>query len=250
MCGRVADRAVQIFGGAGYMRRLRHRALLPRRAPVPPLRRHQPDPADRHRPQHGARSERAEPPHSFTHPLHRRQDHEDIRIRRAASGRRAGRAARACGTACAQAAPYPSQPIKFIVPYPAGGATDTLARTVAQKLQRGLGPARAGGEQDRRFRHHRQQLRGQGDPRRLHRAGGHHRADPAAVVDGQAALRPAEGLRAGDADRAQPQHVRGAAGLAGQEPEGVRRDGQGQPGQVQLSAPMARAPRRTSRARC
>jgi tripartite-type tricarboxylate transporter receptor subunit TctC len=27
-------------------------------------------------------------------------------------------------------APYPSQPIKFVVPYPAGGATDTLARTV------------------------------------------------------------------------------------------------------------------------
>ena len=32
-------------------------------------------------------------------------------------------------------APYPSQPIKFIVPYPAGGATDALARMVAQKLQ-------------------------------------------------------------------------------------------------------------------
>jgi tripartite-type tricarboxylate transporter receptor subunit TctC len=30
---------------------------------------------------------------------------------------------------------YPSQPIKFIVPYPAGGATDALARMVAQKLQ-------------------------------------------------------------------------------------------------------------------
>ena len=32
-------------------------------------------------------------------------------------------------------APYPSQPIKFIVPYPAGGATDALARMVAQKMQ-------------------------------------------------------------------------------------------------------------------
>lgn len=40
------------------------------------------------------------------------------------------------GTAAAQApTPYPSQPIKFIVPYPAGGATDALARMVAQKLQ-------------------------------------------------------------------------------------------------------------------
>ena len=30
---------------------------------------------------------------------------------------------------------YPSQPIKFIVPYAAGGATDALARMVAQKVQ-------------------------------------------------------------------------------------------------------------------
>ena len=30
---------------------------------------------------------------------------------------------------------YPNQPIKFIVPYPAGGATDVLARMVAQKMQ-------------------------------------------------------------------------------------------------------------------
>jgi len=34
---------------------------------------------------------------------------------------------------------YPSQPLKFIVPYPAGGATDTLARTVGQKLQESWG---------------------------------------------------------------------------------------------------------------
>jgi tripartite-type tricarboxylate transporter receptor subunit TctC len=36
--------------------------------------------------------------------------------------------------AFAQNANYPSQPIRFIVPYPAGGATDVLARTVGQKL--------------------------------------------------------------------------------------------------------------------
>jgi tripartite-type tricarboxylate transporter receptor subunit TctC len=34
---------------------------------------------------------------------------------------------------------YPSQPIKFVVPYPAGGATDTLARTIAQKLTEAWG---------------------------------------------------------------------------------------------------------------
>lgn len=35
--------------------------------------------------------------------------------------------------------PYPAQPVKLIVPYPAGGATDTLARTVGQKLQEAWG---------------------------------------------------------------------------------------------------------------
>ncbi|KQU89751.1 ABC transporter substrate-binding protein [Variovorax sp. Root318D1] len=34
---------------------------------------------------------------------------------------------------------YPAQPLKLIVPYPAGGATDTLARTIGQKLQEAWG---------------------------------------------------------------------------------------------------------------
>ncbi len=33
----------------------------------------------------------------------------------------------------------PSQPVKLIVPYPAGGATDALARTIGQKLQEAWG---------------------------------------------------------------------------------------------------------------
>lgn len=43
-------------------------------------------------------------------------------------------AAMGSGPAWSQAT-YPSQPLRFIVPYPAGGATDALARMVAQKLQ-------------------------------------------------------------------------------------------------------------------
>ena len=50
----------------------------------------------------------------------------------------AGLAAMLAGPAFAQAN-YPAQPIKFVVPYPAGGATDTLARTIAQKLNEAWG---------------------------------------------------------------------------------------------------------------
>src|SRR5437016_11332521 len=34
---------------------------------------------------------------------------------------------------------YPDRPIKLVVPFPAGGATDTSARLVAQRLQASLG---------------------------------------------------------------------------------------------------------------
>jgi len=37
--------------------------------------------------------------------------------------------------ALAQATGYPSQPVRIVVPYPPGGATDTLARVLAGKLQ-------------------------------------------------------------------------------------------------------------------
>jgi tripartite-type tricarboxylate transporter receptor subunit TctC len=50
----------------------------------------------------------------------------------------AGLAALLAAPAAAQGA-YPSQPLKLIVPYPAGGATDTLARTIGQKLQEAWG---------------------------------------------------------------------------------------------------------------
>jgi tripartite-type tricarboxylate transporter receptor subunit TctC len=50
----------------------------------------------------------------------------------------AGLAALLAAPALAQTA-YPSQPLKLVVPYPAGGATDTLARTIGQKLQEAWG---------------------------------------------------------------------------------------------------------------
>jgi tripartite-type tricarboxylate transporter receptor subunit TctC len=43
------------------------------------------------------------------------------------------------GAAAACAQPYPSKPIRFILPFPPGGGTDTLARIVGQKLGENLG---------------------------------------------------------------------------------------------------------------
>jgi tripartite-type tricarboxylate transporter receptor subunit TctC len=34
-----------------------------------------------------------------------------------------------------QAQPYPNKPIKLVVGFPAGGATDTTARLIAQRMQ-------------------------------------------------------------------------------------------------------------------
>ena len=42
-------------------------------------------------------------------------------------------------TAAAQTAPYPSRPIKWIVPYTPGGITDTVTRLVAQRVQDAVG---------------------------------------------------------------------------------------------------------------
>ncbi len=43
--------------------------------------------------------------------------------------------------AAASAQPYPSRPVRLIVPQSAGGSTDVIARVVAQKMAEGLGQA-------------------------------------------------------------------------------------------------------------
>jgi tripartite-type tricarboxylate transporter receptor subunit TctC len=45
----------------------------------------------------------------------------------------------AAGVAAAAAQTYPSRPITIVVPYPAGGPTDTLARILAEYMKTSLG---------------------------------------------------------------------------------------------------------------
>ena len=48
-------------------------------------------------------------------------------------------AAPAVGEVAAQAAPWPNKPIRYIVPFAPGGATDILGRMVSEKLSLALG---------------------------------------------------------------------------------------------------------------
>jgi tripartite-type tricarboxylate transporter receptor subunit TctC len=58
--------------------------------------------------------------------------------RRLATAALVGAALAAASPAMAQTAAFPSKPMRIIVPYPAGGATDVSARLVAERLQQEL----------------------------------------------------------------------------------------------------------------
>ena len=123
--------------------------------------------------------------------------------------------------ASASAQSYPSRPITMVVPFPAGGATDTIARIIAERMRTSLGQpvivenvAGAAGSigvgrvaraaPDGYTLGHRQ----------LGHACGQRRHLPAAV-------RRAERFRAGRAARQQPAADRRARRPAGERPEGL-----------------------------
>ena len=59
--------------------------------------------------------------------------------RRIVLGYSTGLAAGLCFAPCVRAQNFPSRPIEFIVPYPAGGSADVLARMVGQHMSQRLG---------------------------------------------------------------------------------------------------------------
>ena len=44
-----------------------------------------------------------------------------------------------CAAACSEESAYPSRPVRLIVPFPAGGSSDLIARTVSERAARALG---------------------------------------------------------------------------------------------------------------
>ncbi len=126
--------------------------------------------------------------------------------------------------ALAQAQDYPKGPVKMIVPFPPGSATDLAARVIGQQLA----------DRARQAVRGREQAGCAGHDRRTGSRARRARWPDAAVyiehgdriersADEEDAVRPDEGLYAGGRRRYDRVGVDGEAGLSRKEPEGVHR---------------------------
>src|SRR5450830_1537629 len=71
--------------------------------------------------------------------IHHTKNHKEIAIKLRRWGLRALIALGMLCAAQASAQNFPSKPVSIVVPYPAGGATDVIARMVAEKLSQNWG---------------------------------------------------------------------------------------------------------------
>ena len=116
----------------------------------------------------------------------------------------------------ASAQDYPTRPITLVVPFPAGGGNDALARIVAEKMSRTLGQQVVVENRARRRRHRRHPRGREGragrlhDPAHLHR----HARDQSDALS-QRRLRSAQGFRADRVDRLAAERADGASVAAG-----------------------------------
>ena len=93
------------------------------------------------------------------------------------------------GAVAAQA--YPTKPITMIVPFTAGGPTDTVARSLGQAMGKTSRADRGYGKRGRRRRHGRRNARQERGARRIHNLVASHRHVDRACAVSQARIQPA-----------------------------------------------------------
>ena len=110
-------------------------------------------------------------------------------------------ALQAIGSASAQT--YPSRPITMVVPFSAGGPTDTIARIMAERMRGALGQTVIDRERHRRRRHASVSAGSRARRPTATRSASGTGARMSSTARSTAALRRDRGLRAGRADRQQ-----------------------------------------------